>query len=66
MEHSGEYASVIGLSIKEAEVKARLFNNRLRVMIEDGEHYICTCDYVPSRINVEVTNGIVTSIVKYG
>jgi hypothetical protein len=31
----------------------------VRVMTEDGEHFVLTMDYRPERLNVELENGIV-------
>ena len=55
--------SVIGLTLEEARKKT---NQPIIVTKEDGQSYFSTCDYIPNRMNVELVNGKIRSILKYG
>lgn len=54
------------LEIIEARATAIKNDWELRVAREDGTDFILTADFIPSRINIEVTNGIVTKIFSIG
>ncbi len=49
---------LIGLTYEEA----KQFNYDMRVYCEDGENYMLTMDFKPNRINVEITNGLITNL----
>jgi hypothetical protein len=49
----------IGLSRAEAEDLAATEGRDLRVAIEDGEAFMLTSDFSPSRVNIELVDGIV-------
>ena len=50
----------IGLTIHEAKVRLATEDKSYRVMHEDGQSFVGTCDYQPDRVNFSVENGIVT------
>jgi hypothetical protein len=49
----------IGLSRAEAEDLASTEGRDLRVAVEDGEAFMLTSDFSPSRVNIELVDGIV-------
>lgn len=57
---------VIGLPLADAEAAAEAEGFVLRTAIEDGEQLALTMDFVTNRVNVEVTDGIVTDVVSQG
>lgn len=54
------------LSIKDARELAEKNKKIVRVIVEDGEPLIVTCDLRSDRINVEVENGVVKTVVGVG
>lgn len=48
----------IGLTLQEAKNKYDF----IRVMAEDGDHYIGTCDYREERMNVELVKGLIIKV----
>lgn len=56
----------IGLTVEQAEQKAAQENTRFRVVMRDGESLPATMDFVPGRINAEVSSGIVTDYTVEG
>ena len=38
----------------------------IRVMRKDGENFFGTADFQPLRVNVEVTEGIITDVISVG
>ena len=57
---------IIGLPLAEAEEAAEAEGFVLRTAIEDGEPLALTMDFVTNRVNVEVTDGVVTGVVSQG
>ena len=55
--------SIEGLNLKKAETLLEKENKVLRVAKLDGEQLILTCDYMLGRVNVEVENDKVVSII---
>jgi len=52
---------IVGMKKEKARLLCEKLGSPFRVMQEDGEHFIGTADFVPKRVNVSVSNGIVTS-----
>lgn len=48
---------VIGMEKYMAIVKIEDANLVARIIAEDGEHFIVTMDYNPSRLNLEIVDG---------
>jgi hypothetical protein len=57
---------VTGLSVEEAETAAEEAGFTLRIARQDGEDLALTMDFIPNRVNVEVTDGVVTGVVSVG
>lgn len=57
---------IIGKNINEARGIATSKGLTIRVMEEDGESYVGTCDFRPDRINVVVKEGKVVEITGNG
>lgn len=49
-----------GLPLDQFKEEAAKLGFRTRVIEEDGEHFVVTCDYDINRVNVAVNGGIVT------
>ena len=54
----GDY---VGMSVTQAQAKAKAEAVPFRVVMADGEPFAVTMDYRPGRINATVENGVVTS-----
>ncbi len=52
----------VGLTVAEAEARAKTEDRVTRVVQEDGEQFPATADFVPTRLNFVVENGKVTSV----
>lgn len=57
---------IVGLPLDEATEAAEAEGFVLRTAREDGEDLALTMDFVPNRVNVEVTDGVVTGVVSQG
>lgn len=57
-----DFLNLIGLSVNEADEALKTAGYKMRVVQEDGEHFIVTMDYRLDRVNVAVNNGKVSSI----
>lgn len=55
--------TLIGLTESQAEARAGELGWQFRVGERDGEPFMLTSDYVPSRVTVTVTGGVVTAVV---
>ena len=55
--------NIEGLDLKKAETLLEKENKVIRVAKLDGESLILTCDYMLGRVNVEVENDKVVSII---
>lgn len=55
-----------GRDLADVESEAEAVGLAIRVMREDGKNCIGTCDYRPERINVEVENGKIKSVLSFG
>lgn len=53
----------VGLSLADAEVKAKENGVEFRIAEQDGEAKALTMDLRPGRVNAVVNNGVVTSVV---
>ena len=53
-------ATLIGMNITEAEQRAQAAGFTLRIVERDGESYAITMDYRTDRVDVKVTNDIIT------
>lgn len=51
---------LIGMSFEYVKEASRNLGVPVRKVAEDGRYFVCTADYIPERINVEVENGKVT------
>jgi hypothetical protein len=52
----------IGLSIKEADQKAKNINYTIRIVEENGSSFILPQDYKSNRINLRLKNGHVIGV----
>jgi len=52
--------SVVGKSLADADYLCTSRGYRRRIVCEDGQFYVCTRDYVPTRINLTIANGVIT------
>ncbi len=61
------FADIIGLTVDQATplVAARGIS-RIRVMWEDGEALLGTCDYDITRLNVSTDDGLISSVADRG
>jgi hypothetical protein len=57
---------VVGLTVDEATERLAADGWSLRVVVEDGEALAVTDDFVTSRVNVEVVDGVVTAVSSIG
>ena len=55
--------SIEGLNLKKAETLLEKENKVLRAAKLDGEQLILTCDYMLGRVNVEVEDDKIVSII---
>lgn len=55
------HENLIGLTVTEADALLAP-DNFVRVIKEDGEPLIGTCDYLPERINVATESGKISAI----
>ena len=53
-------ATLIGMNITEAEQRAHTAGFTLRIVERDGESFAITMDYRTDRVDVKVTNDIIT------
>lgn len=56
----------VGKTLSEARLALGKLGYTIRVMKEDGQHKIGTCDFRMDRINVTVENGKVTEVGSIG
>lgn len=56
---------LVNKTIEEVINYLELRKTNYRISVQDNQPIILTCDYNPTRVNLEVHNGIVTSI-KFG
>lgn len=54
---------LVGLAEEDARLLAEQHDCEVRVASRDGEAYMLTLDYVPSRLDVVVENGEVTAVL---
>jgi len=57
---------LLGLPEDEAAKVAEENGWTLRVVRADGVDFVVTADYSPTRVNVELTEGVVTAVVSIG
>jgi len=53
--------SIIGKTEKEVIEYLQVNNVNFRIVRNNLEYYIITCDYVPDRVNLEIDNDVITS-----
>lgn len=53
---------VIGMEEDEAIKELEHHSYQCRVMSVNGESFFGTCDYLPTRVNLTIVDGVVTSI----
>ena len=58
--------SAIGNTVEQVSEEAKRTGWLVRVMRQDGENCIGTCDLNPGRINVAVVEGKITEIISIG
>jgi hypothetical protein len=58
--------SAIGNTVEQVSEEAKRTGWSVRVMKQDGENCIGTCDWNPGRINVAVVEGKITEIIGIG
>lgn len=58
--------SAIGHDINEVKQEASRTGWSIRIMKQDGKNCMGTCDYIPSRINVEVKDDKVVEVFGIG
>lgn len=49
----------VGQKLKDVE---QFYHLNFRILMQDGEAYFGTCDFVPERYNFVIENGIITSV----
>ena len=54
---------LVGLAEEDARVLAHQHDCEVRVASRDGEAYMLTLDYVPSRLDVVVEDGVVSAVL---
>ena len=61
------FNDLIGMTVEAAEeaVASRGIST-IRVMAEDGEHFFGTCDWRLDRLDVGLTEGVISSIIGVG
>jgi hypothetical protein len=57
---------IIGLPQNVTEGKLMESGYHLRIMEQDGQYLIGTCDYWPNRINVAIEKGVVKKVLGVG
>lgn len=60
---SGDY---VGMSVTQAQARAKADNTPFRIVMADGEAFAVTMDFRPGRINATVENGVVVSYTTEG
>ncbi len=61
------FSDLIGLTVEQAEpIAAEHGITVIRVMAEDGEHFFGTCDFRMDRLDVEITDGVISGIIGVG
>jgi pyruvate kinase len=60
--------TILGKNLVGKELESLPHNiwKRIRVLKEDGEIFLGTMEFNPSRINVEVNNGIIVDVISLG
>ena len=56
----------VGRNIDEVQKEFKKSGGKCRVLVRDGQSYMVTMDYNPSRYNFAVTKDIITSVIKMG
>ena len=54
--------TLIGMKEKDAKAAITAKGYTYRIVERDGEHFIVTMDYSPTRINLSITKGIITDV----
>jgi|GEM_PF-2460385 len=60
---TGDY---VGMSVTQAQARAKADNTPFRVVMADGEAFAVTADYRPGRINATVENGVIINYTTEG
>jgi predicted SpoU family rRNA methylase len=56
----------VGRNIDEVQKEFKKSGGKCRVLVRDGQSYMVTMDYNPSRYNFSVEKDIITSVIKMG
>jgi len=59
MEVESRMKQYVGRSLKESETLAVQNEDIIRVMTQDDENFVGTCEYVFNRVNLNIQKGIV-------
>lgn len=59
MNRENQEFSFVGQKLKDVE---QFYDLNFRVMWQDGEAFGGTCDYVPTRYNFSVENGVIIGV----
>lgn len=57
-----DYSHLVGQDYEKVKETLRRSGTPYRLSSKDGESYFGTCDFVPHRANLHVSNGKVTSV----
>jgi hypothetical protein len=57
-----DFEDFVGLTEEQAVASAKERGLMIRVVCEDGEFFFGTSDYVDTRLNIDLTKGIVSSV----
>jgi hypothetical protein len=57
---------ILGASLDAAKAVLKEAGGRIRVTSSDGASYMLTMDFVPTRVNVRVDSGVITSVASWG
>ena len=52
--------NVVGLTVSQATSKLALYNKTIRILEQDNNYFMGSCDYQPDRVNVAVVGNIIT------
>lgn len=54
--------TLIGMKKEAADIAAEAEGFKTRVVEQDGQHFAGTCDYRFDRINLYITDGVITKV----
>lgn len=62
LEKTMKDSDLIGMTKEAAMAKVKGSGRKVRVISEDGVALSASCDYVPTRVNIAVVDGLVTAV----